>query len=254
MQQRRRSLERALVGPLTGGGVTSGRVSIWLTGAVVSCALVGIAPAARGDAALVKVAPPAILGTVESRAEDIVDYALAGDRGSVVAEAARLKSDANGEAARVLLRSGVRPPEVALLGRRSGRVATLARSGSFVAVALSANAVSQLMPALYTYFRDPVPPDVLKLDWLDREAQLRSLAHEPSGVSAVVAELARTWPLVRRKVVLAGGASEAAAYDRHVAALQRLDPAAGKRVQAEASWGLGLVDDLERVFSRQRRS
>jgi hypothetical protein len=217
---------------------------------MASWALIIVAPAAAVDAFLVRAAPPTVLGTVESGAEDIVDYALAGDRARVVAEAASLRRDANGQATRVLLRSGVPPSEVALLRKRSNRVAMLARSGSFIAVALSANAVSQLMPALYGHFHDPVPPTVLKLDWLDREAQLRSLAREPSRVSSVVTELARTWPLVRRRVMTAGGASEAAAYDRHVAAMSRLDPRAGKRVQAEASRGLELVDDLERVFSR----
>ena len=219
------------------------------TGFVVAGALILVVAAARADAAFLKSSPPPVLTTVESSAEDIVDYALAGDRARVVAEASKLRTEANGEAERVLIRSGVESSEVALLGKRSNRVATLAHSGSFVAIALSANAVSQLMPALYQHFRDPVPSTILKLDWLDREAQLRSLAREPSKVSSAVAELGRTWPLVRGKVIAAGGASEAAAYDRHVAAMRRLDPRAGKKLQAEASRGLELVDDLEQVFS-----
>ena len=220
------------------------------TATVAGSALVAFALVASADAALVKTPPPAALTSVESSAEDIVDYALAGDRASLVAGAASLRAEANGEAAAALHRAGVPPPEVALLRRRSNRVATLARSGPFVAVALSANSVSQLMPVLYGHFRNRVPPAILKLDWLDREAQLRSLARQAPAVASAVAQLRRTWPPVRRKVVAAGGAHEAAAYDRHVAALSRLDPAAGTRVQAEASRGLELVDDLEHVFSR----
>lgn len=221
-----------------------------LIGIVVTSALLVGASVAPGALALVESPPPTALSTLESSAEDTVDYALAGDRGSVVAEAARLRTEANGEASRDLTRSGVRSSDIALLRKRSDRVARLSHSGPFVEVALSANAVSQLMPGLYAHFRNPVPPTILKLDWADREAQLRSLAREPARVGPAVAVLRRTWSLVRPRVVAAGGATEAAAYDRHIAAMSRLDPRAGKRLQAEASRGLELVDDLERVFSR----
>lgn len=217
-------------------------------GIVTGSVLLALALAGASDAMPAKAPPPAALATVESSAEDIVDYALAGDRTHVVAGAARLRAEADGEAARALGRGGVRPAEVALLKKRAAHVDAVARSGPFVAVALSANAVSQLMPGLYGHFRTRVPPTILKLDWLDREAQLRSLARQPAAVASAVADLRRTWPPVRRKVVAAGGAHEARAYDAHVAALRRLDPA-DRRVQAEASRGLELVDDLENVFS-----
>lgn len=216
---------------------------------VTGSALLALALAGASAGATVAAPPPAALTTVESSAEDIVDDALAGNRPDVVAGAARLRAEADREAAPALRRGGVRPAEVALLEKRAARVAAVARSGRFVTVALSANAVSQLMPGLYGHFRNRVPPTILKLDWLDREAQLRSLARQPAAVASAVAELRRTWPLVRRKVVAAGGADEARAYDRHVAALHRLDPADGARVQEEASRGLELVDDLENVFS-----
>jgi hypothetical protein len=116
-------------------------------------------------------------------------------------------------------------------------------------VLLAANSVSQLMPALYVHFADPVPPDIQALDYLDREAQFRSLAGQPAKVAAAVTELARTWSRVRPKVAAAGGAAEAAAYTAHVAALQRLSPTAAAKVQAEAVHGLDLVDRLEQVFA-----
>jgi hypothetical protein len=86
------------------------------------------------------------------------------------------------------------------------------------------------------------------LDYLDREAQFRSLAAQPAKVTAVVKELARTWARVRPKVIAAGGASQAEAYGRHVAAMARLDPRSSAKVQAEAVHGLALVDELEQVF------
>jgi hypothetical protein len=45
-----------------------------------------------------------------------------------------------------------------------------------------------------------------------------------------------------------GGRKEAAAFDKHVAAMKRLAPAAGVGLQREADVGLELVDDLENVF------
>lgn len=193
---------------------------------------------------------PASLKAAESSAEDIVDFALSGDHGQVVASAASLKAAANGPAAAALTRSGVPPAKVAQLKQRANRVARLARGGSFIDIALGANAVSQLMPDLYGRFQDPVPAPILTLDYLDREAQLRSLARQPEKVALAVKELAPTWARIRPKVIAAGGAKEAAAYQKHVATMKRLEPNAGRKAQAEAVHGLDLVDQLEHVFAR----
>jgi len=53
-----------------------------------------------------------------------------------------------------------------------------------------------------------------------------------------------------RSVARAGGASEAAAYRDHVAAMRRLVSAKPSKLQAEAVRGLELVDRLENVFRR----
>ena len=193
---------------------------------------------------------PEVLTTTESSAEDIVDFALSGDRGNVVLTAARLRKSANGPAAAALARSGVSPAKVAQLERRANRVMQLARRGSFFDIALAANTISQLMPDLYAHFHDRVPALILALDYFDREAELRSLARQPEKIASAVAGLDRTWPRVRPKVVAAGGTKEAAAYDRHVSAMKRLQPSARRSMQTEAVRGLELVDELERVFTR----
>src|SRR4051812_5403604 len=90
---------------------------------------------------------PASLVATESAAEDIVDVALASDRSGVGATAASLRSDARGSAAS-LARAGVPKTEVAQLQQRAAHVVSIARNGSFVEVALAANAVSQLVPDL----------------------------------------------------------------------------------------------------------
>ena len=212
-----------------------------------SMLLFGGAPA---PAATVKSPVPVSLKATESSAEDIVDFALGHDRQSAVAAAAALKRAAGGSAAAALARAGVRVTEIALLADRADRVLRLARRGSFISIALAANAVSQLMADLYAHFQDRVPAALLQLDYLDREAQLRSLARQPDKVALAVKQLPPTWTRVRPKVVAAGGASEAAAFSRHVAAMRRVSPGSAARVQAEAARGLELVDRLEEVFLR----
>jgi hypothetical protein len=224
-------------------------VAVGILAVLVSPARADVGPQVA-NSALAKTPLPAILGATESSAEDIVDFALAGDRGNTTREATRLKAAADGEAAETLTRFGVPAAEITRLKQRASRVAQLARAYSFIAVALAANAVSQLMPDLYRHFRNPVPTSILTLDYLDREAQLRSLAGQPEKIALAVRRLRPTWAGVRLKVIAAGGATEAAAYQRHVTAMNRLEPTAARQVQAEAVRGLELVDDLERVFVR----
>ena len=190
---------------------------------------------------------PASLIAAESHAEDVVDAALAHDRGRVTAIATELRATANAQAAGLHAR-GVPRVLVTKLEQRADRLAALARTGSYVRILLAPNAVSALMPALYAHFADPVPPAIQTLDYLDREALFRSLAGQPVRVAAAVKELGWTWGRVRPKVLAAGGGSRAAAYARHVAAMKRLDPAARARIQAEARHGLELVDRLEQSF------
>jgi hypothetical protein len=199
----------------------------------------------------VQAAPvPSSLKALESSAEDLVDFALSGSRRETAATAAKLTALASGPAAATLGRSGVASARIVELELTANRVARLVPHGPFVRVALAANAVSGLMPGLYAHFQDRVPPSVLELDYLDREAQLRSLARERKQVGVAVKRLASTWMRLRPKVVAAGGAASAAAYDKHVAAMKRVVHGALKNMREEAVHGLALVDELEQVFMR----
>jgi hypothetical protein len=193
---------------------------------------------------------PSSLKTLESSAEDLVDSALSQDRAGVTATARQLRALANGPAASSLARAGVPHATIARLEQRAKVVAHLAAHAAFVRVALAANAVSGLMPDLYERFHDRVPPAVLALDYLDREAQLRAVVGERTRVADAVKRLASTWAGLRHKVVAAGGAHAAAAYGSHVAAMQRLRHRSLRSVQDEAVRGLALVDRLEAVFTR----
>jgi hypothetical protein len=212
-------------------------------------AVLAVALVAHGSASAA--APvPSSLKALESSAEDLVDVALAGNRQEVVAGASELSTLANGQALTSLSRAGVPRALIGGLKERSGVVRRLAAKGAFVRVALAANAVSGLMAQLYGHFRDRVPPSVLTLDYLDREAQLRSLMGGRNGVATVVKRLEPTWTPLRRQVIAAGGTKQAAAYDKHVAAMKRLVVGPLGRVRGEALHGLALVDELEGVFTR----
>jgi hypothetical protein len=194
------------------------------------------------EAAETSASVPGKLAATESGAEDIIAFALAGDRGAVVAGVSSRR-----KAAGALARSGVSAAEVAELRRRTTRLARLAAHGSLVDVALAANSFSELMPSLYARFETRLRAGILKLDYLDREAQFRSLARQPSAVADALNELSRTWASLRRGVVAAGGTKEASAYETHVATMERLSPADERELQTEAQRGLELVDKLESV-------
>jgi hypothetical protein len=214
-----------------------------LAAAVLGAALASAPPAGARPPV------PSGLSGLESSAEDLVDVALAHDRSGVVDTAGELRARAAaGETARVLAAAGVPAATLAELRRRAQQTASLSRSGGFAQVALAANAVSELVPGLYARFADPVPPAVLTLDYLDREAQLRSLAGQRRAVPPLVQRLSRIWAGLRAPVRAHRGGEVAAAFDRHVAAMSRLAPAGGSALRREAATGLELVDRIEQVF------
>jgi hypothetical protein len=221
---------------------------------VVALAAAGLSAAAATAAAAPQARSrppvPASLTALESNAEDLVDVALAHDRAGVNAKASALAAAAGGTTGATLVAAGTSKRDIAALKGLVTLVARLSHAGSYTSVALAANAVSARVTELYAHFADPVPVAVRRLDYLDREAQLRSLAGQAKAVPPVVARLAATWTPLRRSVVGHGGATVATAYTRHVAAMRRLAKAPGSAFRREAVNGLNLVDELESVFSR----
>jgi hypothetical protein len=195
---------------------------------------------------------PASLGAAESDAEDIVALALANDRARMRETASELEADAQEAASGEVEQQRVPERELRQLRERSADVVELAAgNGRALAVALAANDVSALMPALFEHFEPKIPPAVLELDYLDREAQLRSLVGENHRVALAVTGLAATWRRLRPEVLAAGGEDEAKRFTVHVAAMQRLVRTGGAQaLQREAVAGLELVDVLQDVFVR----
>jgi hypothetical protein len=199
-----------------------------------------------------KQAVPASLGTVESGAEDTIDFARGRDRPAVVRTSRELRAAAKGAAAADLRAADVPQDRIAELQDRARLVAALAPRADLLRVSLAANQVSALMPEFYARYADPVPPEVLKLDYLDREAQLRSLAGDRRTVRVAVSDLSSTWAKLRAQVIDAGGEKVAASFTRHVRAMQRLVRSSDRAaLQKEAVAGLELVDQLEDAFRKQ---
>jgi hypothetical protein len=193
---------------------------------------------------------PASLRTAESASEDIIDLALQHDRAGVVARAKVLKAVADGPAATTLRTSGAPAAEIVEFQRRAGLVARVAADAPLLRVALASNAAFELVPAFFARYDDPVPAAVLKLDYLDFAAKLRSLQGDVPALAAAVGSLERTWGHLRPDVVAAGGEKVAPLFDEHVAAMRAL--VANRRpakTQEEAQHGLDLVDKVESVYS-----
>jgi hypothetical protein len=218
--------------------------------ALVAAGLVTSTAGSAAPQARARPPVPASLTALESNAEDLVDVALAHDRAGVTSKASALAASAGGATAATLQAAGTSKVDVVALKSLVTRVARLSRAGSYTSVALAANAVSGRVSELYVHFADPVPVAVRRLDYLDREAQLRSLAGQRKAVPPAVARLAATWAPLRHSVVGHGGATVAAAYARHVAAMQRQAKAPGSAFRREAVNGLNIVDELENVFLR----
>lgn len=226
-------------------------------GAVVAAGLAASAAAASAQAPLAA-APaygpgpvPKSVRAVESAAEDIIDLALKGQRGKVVAAAKVLRAGARGVAARDLRTAGVSAAQIVEFQHRANTVARLAPRGDLLRVALASNRAFSMVPGFFTHFTEPVPATVIRLDYLDFEAKLRSLAGDTQGLRRTIRILTTTWQGLRADVAAHGGATAVARYDAHIAALRALGGnAAPPATQAEAEHGLNLVDAIEAVYTR----
>lgn len=190
---------------------------------------------------------PKPLTRAETAAEDVIGFLEKGQPARSHQEARLLRALAHGRAADALRRAGVPDPQIKAFQQRADHTARLSATGApAVRVSLAANRVSQLMPAFYARYHDPVPASVLKLDYLDRAVQLYSQAGHTSTAHQAVRDLRSTWTTLRPKVIRAGGAAVARAYDRHLTTLERGGTAAS--IQKEALHGLDVVDQIETVF------
>jgi hypothetical protein len=193
---------------------------------------------------------PESLRAVESGAEDTIDYVLSGDRAQAIEAAKALDHAAHGEAADDLATAGIPAARIEQLRTRAANVAEIAADGEPVAVALAANRVLGLVPGFFAAYSDPVPADVLRLDYLDFEVKLEALAGNRQKTAAAAGSLKRTWNGLQSQVVAAGGESEAKSFTAHVDSMESLlRTGSAQEIADEAQHGLDLVDELEGVYT-----
>lgn len=204
-------------------------------------------PATVATSTVAKSTVPKSLMRAETAAEDVIGFREQGKPAKSKAEARILRDLAHGKAADDLRRAGVSESQIAAFQHRADRTARLSLGGaSTLRVSLAANSVSQLMPGFYARYQDPVPPTVLKLDYLDRQVQLDARGGHRAKLRATVRQLDATWQQLRPQLVQAGGVNVAKAYDQHVNALKRGGTATA--IQKQAVHGLDIVDQMEGVF------
>jgi len=207
-------------------------------------------PATTTDAAAASGAIPDSLRTVESGAEDTTDFVLAGERAQAVDAANALNEAAQGQAAKDLATAGISAARIDELKARAAEVARIAPGGKPIDVALAANRAFELVPGFFAVYSDPVPAEVIELDYLDFEAKLQGIAGDSTEAASAIAQLDRTWSALRGEVVAAGGDSAAAQFDAHVAEMLRLTSAGtDQQIADEAQHGLDLVDEIEVVYA-----
>jgi hypothetical protein len=188
--------------------------------------------------------------SVESAAEDTIDFALAGRRGKAVETANALRTAASGPVGEELRAAGVSGSEIAEFQARADRVARLAPEADLLRVALASNRAFAMVPGFFARYETRVPSEVLVLDHLDFEAKLQARAGDLRALRAAVGRLDRAWAALRPDLVQAGGGAVALTFDAHVRRIRRLaarhDSA---RAEREAQRGLELVDELETVYA-----
>jgi hypothetical protein len=193
---------------------------------------------------------PDAVRTVESAAEDTIDFALAGKRVKAIGTANALKAAADGPVAEALRTAGVRGSEIAEFRARANRVAKLAPQADLLGVAQASNRAFAMVPGFFALYESRVPADVMELDHLDFEAKLQAKAGHSGALHTAVERLDRTWAKLRPGLLKAGGERVAPKFDAHVQRMQRLasggDPASAEK---EAQHGLDLVDELEMVYA-----
>lgn len=202
-------------------------------------------PVAAGNGSTI----PASVRVVESGAEDTIDFVLGGDRAQAVEAVKELDAAVHGEAADDLAKAGIPTEKIDQLRTRADNLAAIAEDGQPVEVALAANRVLSLVPDFFAAYDDPVPADVLRLDYLDFELKLEALAHDRKKAAAAAGSLQQTWDGVRGEIVEAGGKSQADVFTAHVHSVEALlASGSDQQLADEAQHGLDLVDELEGVF------
>ncbi|MEA2249600.1 MAG: hypothetical protein QOH46_4129 [Solirubrobacteraceae bacterium] len=175
-------------------------------------------------------------------AEALGDVAAAAGRIIVALEAGRHREareqaqELNAAVHRASQTSGRDAVVAALRVRTSAMAGLAARRAPALALAETANRVRDLVAEQAELHADPAIAAVLRLDYLEREVELRSLAGQHAAAGAAARAVADVWTGARATVAVE---PLAARFDDHVAHLQQLR--GPSLIEEEARRGLELV-------------
>jgi hypothetical protein len=188
---------------------------------------------------------PAPLLALEGAAESAYDQALAGDAAGYASSGRTI--EAGWKAWRGEAASAGAPASA--LSDMDLAVAGLGGAVGAVPRGRAANAVSAPMEQLFETYAPTVPTALLVMDYLGRELVLDGMAGEFTVATTDVDRLAKSWAALRPKVLVAGGAKDAAAFDALIESLKG-DVAASSATSLirNANTALDLTDVIEKLF------
>lgn len=112
----------------------------------------------------------------------------------------------------------------------------------------AANRVTFIGAALTEAYHPKMPADIVRLDYYGREIEIWAARRDMTRLSAVSADLRRTWGAIKPSVVGHGGAVAAARMDALVGRLAAAHSSTD--YQKLATPILDLVDELEKPFEK----
>lgn len=136
---------------------------------------------------------------------------------------------------------------VRALHARVSSVADLAARGAWEATAQVANQVLRVVGEVYASCGDPIGARLIKLEYLEREIDLRCQAGQFRAVDAAVEELRATWDALRQRTGASGGDTVAIEYDLHIGVLERSHTPAA--VSTQVPTGLRLVAAMNALLA-----
>lgn len=156
---------------------------------------------------------PESVRRVKAAAENVLSRLEEGGTWDAHAEAHRLHELVRDIAAADLRAAGVPRAQLAAFETRASSVADLAARGVGEATAQVANQLLRVIAELYASLGDPVCGELLMLEHLEREIELRSRAGHAKAVDRAVEELRAAWRPMRERII-AVGAGDLAAESR----------------------------------------
>jgi len=193
-------------------------------------------------------AMPSTLNTIEANAEDIIDLIPNGDWETIRTDVDEMNAawkDYEPQADS----DGASSQQIQAMDDALHALDDAVGKSDETASEQAANDASFAVVELFALYDPSIPAEIGRLDALERQVIIEAKGADLSAAADVLADAQATWDSVSGRVLDAGGAQAADAFEQSLA-LQVDEVGSGATGAAidEAKIGLELVDDLEKVF------